>query len=256
MATIIKCPACGALWRLDEKSAGEPQYRCGGCGRVFEAGKAERLTVPDAELDRLTAEARAAEPEDVPPMPSAADARPTAEFSADPHAAVYVPKRSPVKAFLFLLVLIVCTCAACASAFLMMHEFVLAQAPFLRPVYENVCSKVPCPGFVWRDASAFRTSSTLAEDPELGFRRPVLNATILNASAHPQALPVLEVKLLDPAGEVLVTSVLEPAQYGFPQKPAVLPAGESVKAEVRFKTTLPHDASEAAVRPVAADEGR
>lgn len=235
MAEVVKCPGCGALWRVKDKA---PEYRCGACGRIFAADAAESVVVPDKALDDAMLEK--AERTDIPE-------------DAAPRAAVYVPKRSPVRTFLLAVLVLVLLLIASASAFLMMHGFVLAQAPFLRPVYENVCTKVPCPGFVWSDVKAFRAEASLEGAPQSGLLRPTARVTLTNATDLPQQLPVLEIKLLDPAGDTLASRVLEPAEYGFPQKPAVLPAGESASTSIAFKETLPHEAAGIAVRPISAD---
>lgn len=250
MAEVIKCPACGALWRVKDAA---PEYRCGACGRIFAAETAESVVVPDKKLDEAMLEKakRTVLPEDnVPDAPLLADDTPPA---TDPRAVVYVPKRSPVRSFLLAVLVLILLAVACASAFLMMHGFVLAQAPFLRPVYENVCTKLPCPGFVWADVKAFRAEASLEADAQASLLRPTARVTLTNASALPQQLPVLEIKLLDPAGDALASRVLEPAEYGFPQKPAVLPAGESVSTAIAFKEALPHEAAGITVRPISAD---
>ena len=132
----------------------------------------------------------------------------------------------------------------------------LAQAPYLRPVYENVCAKLPCPGFYWTNVSTLSTSGTLREDPALGMLLPTVSASITNTSPHPQQLPILEVKVLDAAGDTLASRVLEPADYGFVQKPAILPAGETAATVIHFRSTLPVEAAGVSVRAVANEIGR
>ena len=66
---------------------------------------------------------------------------------------------------------------------------------------------------------------------------------------------VIELKYLDPAGSTLLQRVLEPADYGFPQKPAILPAGESLTAQIKMEGTLSFAATAAQVKPVV-DAGR
>ena len=287
MARIIRCPACGALWRLDGEA--EENYRCGSCGRDFAAAQAKTLDVDDKALDeavralaeekakreaqaaaaraaRAAQESAAAQPEpvlmapvdavpdDVPPMPQKArEPAPFAEKSAaqgEPMAAVYRTKKSGIGGFFTFVVILIAAAAACVCALLMMHQFVLAQAPYVRPVYEKVCRSVPCPGFVWSDASAFRADASLIPDDAMGLLKPVANVVLTNDSEYPQMLPVIEVKYLDPAGSVLMQRVLEPADYGFPQKPAVLPARESLTAQIRMEGMLPFAATAVAAKPI------
>lgn len=94
MAQVIKCPSCGALWRIKEAA---PEYRCGACGQIFPAETAESVVVPDKKLDEAMLEKakRTDLPEDnVPDAPLLSD---DAQPNADPRAAVYVPKRSPLR---------------------------------------------------------------------------------------------------------------------------------------------------------------
>ena len=41
MARIIRCPSCGALWRLE--GAAEENYLCSACGREFSAASAQTV---------------------------------------------------------------------------------------------------------------------------------------------------------------------------------------------------------------------
>ena len=132
----------------------------------------------------------------------------------------------------------------------MMHQFVLSQAPTFALSMKKVCRSLPCPGFVWADASAFKAKATLAPDETLGLAKPTAVVELTNTSEYPQMLPVIELKYLDPAGSTLLQRVLEPADYGFPQKPAILPAGESLTAQIRWKNVLSFAATAAQVKPV------
>ena len=136
--------------------------------------------------------------------------------------AIYRTKKSGLGSFLLFVCILLCAAVGAACAFLMMHQFVLSQAPYVRPVYEKVCRSLPCPGFVWADASAFKAKATLAPDETLGLAKPTAIVELTNTSEYPQMLPVIELKYLDPAGSTLLQRVLEPADYGFPQKPAIL----------------------------------
>ena len=78
--------------------------------------------------------------------------------------AIYRTKKSGLGSFLLFVCILLCAAVGAACAFLMMHQFVLSQAPYVRPVYEKVCRSLPCPGFVWADASAFKAKATLAPD--------------------------------------------------------------------------------------------
>ena len=86
---------------------------------------------------------------------------------------------------------------------------------------------------------------------EVARRLPVVTARLSNTSELPQALPILEMKLLDAAGETLAQRVLEPADYGFGGRDAVAP-GADVAVRLTVTTPLPYDASSAVVKAVSA----
>ena len=65
MAIILRCPSCGALWRLPEGETAQ-KFRCEACGTTFAADKAEAVDVPDDRLDELL-KADAAKPQDAAP---------------------------------------------------------------------------------------------------------------------------------------------------------------------------------------------
>lgn len=279
MAKVIRCPACGALWRLAENEAAE-KLRCGQCGAIFQADRAESAIVPDEALDALaekaardalaaaSAAAGRTEPSLAPidgaeaaKSPAAAGEAEMSKIAADMQDfsspdALDIPfpneKGSAVKCWIIGILGAAAVAAAAAGALLYWHQPVLEAAPALRVLYERVCGVAPCPGFVWSDASAFAFRAQLAQIEGSDPRHPAVDVEIRNQSAHPQRLPIIEMKILDPAGDTIAQRILEPAEYGFPQKPAVLPAGESARAVVRVGTELPYDAASAAVSAVDA----
>lgn len=333
MALILRCPACGALWRL---SGDLPERcRCGECGTVFSTDKAETITVADDKLEaRIAARAAAqeakaaeaarleaasregealmtkiaqdiapfeggasgghAEPTLGRPMPAAAAERgnaPDGSQSAnganepddvDSAERTDRPRGNAFVRFLSFIVGLAAIVVIAAAALLYFHEPVLSNVPYLRPAYENVCTKLPCPGFVWAQPKAFETtaeivrneapanaaadanetdaanaagdaanlSGTDSTESATDLKRPDVRVTLRNTSPYPQRLPIIEMKLLDPAGDTIVQRILEPAEYGVTASPAVLPAGESMTVLVHVETPLPYDAAGAAVAPV------
>lgn len=155
--------------------------------------------------------------------------------------AIYRTKKSGLGSFLLFVCILLCAAVGAACAFLMMHQFVLSQAPYVRPVYEKVCRSLPCPGFVWADASAFKAKATLAPDETLGLAKPTAVVELTNTSEYPQMLPVIELKYLDPAGSTLLQRVLEPADYGFPQnRPYCRPVNRlPLKSRWKERSPLP-----------------
>ena len=257
MARIIRCPSCGALWRLE--GAAEENYLCSACGREFSAASAQTVEVDDQALDATLAELKAKKSEAAQAAPrqpmteprfatkvaqelntptTAEKNEPPAQFDEKeagrgaPMPAIYRTKKSGLGSFLL------CAAVGAACAFLMMHQFVLSQAPYVRPVYEKVCRSLPCPGFVWTDASAFKAKATLAPDETLGLAKPTAVVELTNTSEYPQMLPVIELKYLSKT---------------FQMKDGA--AGESLTAQIKMEGTLSFAATAAQVKPVV-DAGR
>lgn len=272
MAKILRCPACGALWRFDDVEADET-LRCGECGTVFSLSKAETASVDDARLEealraKIAPEDPAVKGEAV--MSALADELAEFDSRAEPPAAS--GGFGILKALVVLLLLVVLA----AAALLYFHRPVLQQMPALRVIYQDVCRTLPCPGFVWFEPAALTVTGRLEAVPAFAPEETpatvanatsgmsganasapadapvpvVLAITIANTTDRPQYLPTLEVKLLDPAGDTIAQRLLEPADYGYPQTPAVLAAGDSVATRVTVTTPLPHGASNVAVKAV------
>lgn len=250
MAKVLRCPACGALWRVKDDFAAD-MLHCTECQACFSADKTESLSVPDEKLDaRLQQAARrqAVMQEEAPEAPPAAEPAPRAPESAERSHGV-----------LWTLVTLLALVVLSAAGLLLGHKTVLGTMPQLRPVYEEVCMKAPCPGFVWQNAAAFKVTAEIERpletaddaDREVARRLPVVTARLSNTSELPQALPILEMKLLDAAGETLAQRVLEPADYGFGGRDAVAP-GADVAVRLTVTTPLPYDASSAVVKAVSA----
>ena len=266
MAKVLRCPACGALWRVKDDFA-EPTVRCSECQAIFSADKMENVIVPDEKLDeRLKQQAAAQNPSQTSAESGEAtmtalagslaefDARATPEAPAN--EATSKPSSShPVLWTLGTLVVLV---GAGAAGLLYGHQTVLKTVPQLRPVYEKVCTSLPCPNFVWQDADAFRVVADIemplegasVDEIETARRLPTVIATLSNRSDRPQTLPILELKLLDLSGAVMAQRVLEPVDYGFTGNDVVAP-GTSVTARLRTLEPLPYDAARAQVTPVA-----
>lgn len=272
MAKILRCPACGALWRFDDVEADET-LRCGECGTVFSLSKAETASVDDARLEEaLRAKIAPEDPAVKGEAAMSALADELAEFDSRAEPPAASGGFGILKALVVLLLLVVLA----AAALLYFHRPVLQQMPALRVIYQDVCRTLPCPGFVWFEPAALTVTGRLEAVPAIAPEETpatVANATsgmsganasapadapvsvvvaitIANTTDRPQYLPTLEVKLLDPAGDTIAQRLLEPADYGYPQTPAVLAAGDSVATRVTVTTPLPHGASNVAVKAV------
>ena len=159
MARIIRCPSCGALWRLE--GAAEENYLCSACGREFSAASAQTVEVDDQALDAALAELKAKKSEAAQAAPrqpmteprfatkvaqelntptTAEKNEPPAQFDEKeagrgaPMPAIYRTKKSGLGSFLLFVCILLCAAVGAACAFLMMHQFVLSQAPYVRPM--------------------------------------------------------------------------------------------------------------------------
>ena len=59
MTRIVRCPACGALWKCPDEAA--ETLRCGECRHTFVLARAETVEVDDDALARVVAARRAPE---------------------------------------------------------------------------------------------------------------------------------------------------------------------------------------------------
>lgn len=265
MAKVLRCPACGALWRANDDFKAR-MLRCTQCQAVFSADKIESVTVPDAVLDaRLAAvvdpDAKLAEDAKAGENAMTALAGELADFEGRdaPRADESVPADAepPAGRGLWTCLLLAALLIGLCSAALLGHKTVLSNMPQLQSLYEKACGALPCPGFVWQNAEAFTATASIEApipeasdvDREMARRLPVVNATLTNNSTHPQRLPILELRLLDAAGDTMAQRILEPADYGYASDTAVA-SGDAVKARLTIKTPLPYDAAGVAVTPV------
>ena len=271
MVKVLRCPACGALWRLstDQKP---PLLRCSECGSVFSEEKAEHVDVDEALLDARLAREHAdkavlqkkADEADATMSRLAEElsdfgAGHTADKSEEKELAAEVrtPTEAKKSSALWWLILVLALLVLCAVGLLFGHKYVLKSVPQVRGLYENVCTKVPCPGFVWMRSDAFTVTADIAVpdqsandlESEMSSLMPVVVTQIKNHSLYPQYLPILELKLIDAAGETIAQRILEPSEYGF-AKESVLAAGDSCSARLSILTPLPYQAHRAVVTPV------
>lgn len=250
MAKILRCPACGALWQLDERDAAK-RYRCLACNAVFEASKAEILTVPDEALaDRISAQEKRNESSAPSPQSEALMTKLAEEMEPFDAPGAAEPKGNALGAFAKGTAAVLLVLAAAAAGLLYGNRAVLDAVPLMRPVYESVCGALPCPGFYWANPSSFRIEAELTSSTDGDPLRPIVSLRLRNESAHPQALPIVELKLLDPAGDVIAQRVLEPDRYGHAESPAVAEPGIETTGQVIFRDPLPYAPASAAAAPV------
>lgn len=241
MARILRCPACGALWRLTAEESAARRLVCGECGSTFDAEKAETLEVDDEMIDaRLDAEASDGTQR---PNEDEEDEKPSratcSEASASGHGMLWG-------------VLGVIGASAIASASLILaHDAVLSRLPELRPVYQSVCGTVPCPGFAWSDAAAWRIQGELLDQSaspgdDAASLNEILPTRVRvrldNPTSRMLLVPMVEIKLLDAAGTPIAGRLLEPADLGLTGedgRPPRLAPGEHTEVEISIRIELP-----------------
>lgn len=199
MALIVRCPSCGAVWRLTQNTSSNLLCECSACHTKFPLRKADTLTIDDERLRSVLPQ------KETLIVPTATDTEPQKKE----RNATTATAGSPIKAILFIL----CLLCGVVAAGLYANQWVLQQAPWLQPVYEKVCGTLPCPNFVWQDAKAIQSRIRL-----LNTRFPYqMELTIRNTSDRKQGYPVLEISFLNVADEVIAQRLTEPQEYGVPK---------------------------------------
>ena len=141
--------------------------------------------------------------------------RVTAGVSTTPAAApITRPLRTPKKkgsAGSFILVLVVFVVLAAVAA-IVFNQKVMEALPQTSAYYNQVCSKVPCPGFFLHNIEAFAVSKTqLRPLDESG--NYALEVSLLNGSDTAQAVPYLQIELVDDNDGSLLRRTLSPEEY-------------------------------------------
>ena len=111
--------------------------------------------------------------------------------------------------FLLLVLLLIILAGIGAVA---VNQKIMDAFPQTRPVFDELCGRIPCPGYFLRDPSAFVVSkTTLRNVDESG--NYALEITIINGSNVAQGVPYLELELLDDDNGVLLKKTMSPDDY-------------------------------------------
>ena len=114
-----------------------------------------------------------------------------------------------IGSILLALVLIVVLCAVAGIIF---NQRIIQSLPQTQGFFTELCGKIPCPGFYLADSKAFVvTKTSLRPLDESG--NYALDVTIVNGSNVAQAVPWLELDLLDDDDNILMTKRLSPQDY-------------------------------------------
>ena len=118
------------------------------------------------------------------------------------------------------------------------NQRILAVFPQTEQLFVQVCGKVPCPGFYLADASAFEVSRTnLRAVDESG--NYLLEITVINKSNFAQAVPSLDIVLVDDADSPLMRRTLEPRDFlADPEGTESIAPGRSMSVRFSLQTNV------------------
>lgn len=189
-------------------------------------GEELQVSKPNASLARII-------PAKTKPQATQARKIRVAETLSDP--APRARARTGAFASVFTAVLLLMILAA--ALVVIFNQKIIAAFPQTTPIFNNVCGKIPCPGFYLSDISAFVVSKTnLRALDESGNYQ--LEITLINGSDMPQAIPSLDIELVDDADTTLMHKTLTPAEYLSNPPPASLAADRSLTVRFSMQTNV------------------
>lgn len=139
-----------------------------------------------------------------------ASAAPAPAAASAPRRPLRTAKKKGATASLILVTALFLVIAAVAAV--VFNQKVMEVLPQTAPYYNNVCRTVPCPGFYLHDINAFAVSKTqLRPLDESG--NYALEVVVLNGSETAQAVPYLQIELVDDNDGSLLRRTLAPEEY-------------------------------------------
>ena len=110
-----------------------------------------------------------------------------------------------------ILTVIVLIAIACVAA-VIFNQRLMAAFPQTEPYFDNVCRTIPCPGFYLHQIESFVVSKTnLRPLDESG--NYALEVTVVNGSSTAQAVPDLQIELVDDNDGSLLRKTLIPPEF-------------------------------------------
>lgn len=110
-----------------------------------------------------------------------------------------------------ILTVIVLIAIACVAA-VIFNQRLMAAFPQTEPYFDNVCRTIPCPGFYLHQIESFVVSKTnLRPLDESG--NYALEVTVVNGSSTAQAVPDLQIELVDDNDGALLRKTLTPPEF-------------------------------------------
>lgn len=117
------------------------------------------------------------------------------------------------------------------------NQKIMTLFPQTTPLFHNVCGKIPCPGFYLSDISAFVVSKTnlRAVDESGNYQLEII---LINGSDMPQAIPALDIELVDDSDTTLMHKTLMPSEYLSSPPPASISADRSITVRFSMQTNV------------------
>lgn len=159
-------------------------------------------------LKKVVAENEKTTPIRTPRVTTSAAPAPAA--ASAPRRPLRTAKKKGATASLILVTALFLVIAAVTAV--VFNQKVMEVLPQTAPYYNNVCRTVPCPGFYLHDINAFAVSKTqLRPLDESG--NYALEVVVLNGSETAQAVPYLQIELVDDNDGSLLRRTLAPEEY-------------------------------------------
>ena len=131
--------------------------------------------------------------------------------SAGPGAPPKAGRKRRSGAGSLILTVIVLIAIACVAA-VIFNQRLMAAFPQTEPYFDNVCRTIPCPGFYLHQIESFVESKTnLRPLDESG--NYALEVTVVNGSSTAQAVPDLQIELVDDNDGSLLRKTLTPPEF-------------------------------------------
>jgi len=122
-----------------------------------------------------------------------------------------------------------------AIAAVLFNQKVIELFPQTKATYENLCTKITCPGFYLKNIEAFAiTKAQLTNSGAPGSYS--LEVTILNGSQTAQAVPHLSLQLVDENDAEIAKRILTPADFLADPTVKSLAAGRTLTITVNMRT--------------------
>ena len=218
MALVTLCPGCATTFRVNaaQLQAHGGDVRCGHCQRVFN-GFATLITVNESAIEYpLQPAVKTEAAETYLPAPHEHRIAPDREQTGTESSAADLFDDEPVKkssgfwglaSLLLVLVLIGQITFANRTKLTMIK-------PQIRPHLEHYCALIGCQVPYPRDIRQLGIeSSDMQKNPVRQPEVTTMRAVISNHASFPQALPALQLLLLDAQGQVVASRIFTAAEY-------------------------------------------